>query len=61
MWRFLSRDGREIPVAVSGTLRINNGIVLAEAALAGRGVLVSPSFYVAPMLRDGRLKRVLVD
>jgi DNA-binding transcriptional LysR family regulator len=61
VWRFLSRDGREIPVAVSGTLRINNGIVLAEAALAGRGILVTPSFYVAPMLRDGRLKRVLAD
>jgi DNA-binding transcriptional LysR family regulator len=61
VWRFLSREGREIPVAVSGTLRINNGIVLAEAALAGRGVLVTPSFYVAPMLRDGRLKRVLTE
>ena len=61
VWRFLSREGREIPVAVSGPLRINNGIVLAEAALAGRGVLVTPSFYVAPMLRDGRLTRVLAD
>ena len=61
VWRFLSRDGREIPVAVTGSLRINNGIVLAEAALAGRGILVTPSFYVAPMLRDGRLKRILTD
>jgi DNA-binding transcriptional LysR family regulator len=61
VWRFTARDGREIPVAVSGSLRVNNGIVLAEAAMAGRGVLVTPSFYVAPMLRDGRLKRVLVD
>jgi DNA-binding transcriptional LysR family regulator len=59
VWRFLARDGREIPVAVSGKVRINNGIVLAEAALAGRGILVSPTFYVAPMLRDGRLKRIL--
>ena len=61
VWRFATRDGKELPVAVSGPLRINNGIVLAEAALAGRGVLVTPSFYVAPMLRDGRLKRVLAD
>jgi DNA-binding transcriptional LysR family regulator len=61
VWRFTARDGREIPVAVSGSMRINNGIVLAEAALAGRGVLVTPSFYVAPMLRDGRLKRILTD
>jgi DNA-binding transcriptional LysR family regulator len=59
VWRFTGPDGREIPVAVSGSLRVNNGIVLAEAALAGRGVLMSPSFYVAPMLRDGRLRRIL--
>jgi DNA-binding transcriptional LysR family regulator len=29
--------------------------------VAGRGVLVTPSFYVAPLLRDGRLKRLLQD
>jgi len=59
VWRFTAPDGREIPVAINGNLRINNGIVLAEAAVAGQGVLVSPSFYVAPLLRDGRLKRIL--
>jgi DNA-binding transcriptional LysR family regulator len=59
VWRFASRDGREIPVAVTGSLRINNGIVLAEAAVAGHGVLVAPSFYVAPLLRSGRLRRIL--
>ena len=59
VWRFRAPDGREIPVAVNGTFRINNGIVLAEAAAAGHGILVTPSFYVAPMLRDGRLKRIL--
>ncbi|HET7729230.1 MAG TPA: LysR family transcriptional regulator [Usitatibacter sp.] len=59
VWRFRAEDGREIPVAVSGKVRINNGIVLAEAALAGRGILLTPSFYVAPMLRDGRLRRIL--
>ncbi len=61
VWRFTARNGREIPVAVTGKLRINNGIVLAEAAIAGRGILVTPSFYVAPMLRDGRLQRLLAD
>ena len=61
VWRFTARGGREVPVAVAGRLRVNNGIVLAEAALAGRGVLVTPSFYVAPMLRDGRLRRILPD
>ena len=59
VWRFAARDGREIPVAVSGSFRINNGIVLAEAAAAGHGILMAPAFYVAPMLRAGRLKRIL--
>src|SRR5205085_4654656 len=59
VWRFAAPDGREIPVAVKGNLRINNGIVLAEAAIAGHGILVTPSFYVAPLLRSGRLKRIL--
>ena len=59
IWRFTAPDGREIPVAVNGTFRINNGMVLAEAAVAGHGILVSPSFYVAELLRSGRLKRIL--
>jgi DNA-binding transcriptional LysR family regulator len=59
VWRFIAPDGREIPVAVNGTFRINNGIVLGEAAVAGHGILVSPSFYVAELLRSGRLKRIL--
>ena len=59
VWRFSGPDGRDIPVAVKGSLRINNGIVLAEAAAAGRGIVLAPSFYVAPMLRDGRLERIL--
>jgi DNA-binding transcriptional LysR family regulator len=61
VWRFTAPDGREIPVAVNGTLRINNGIVLAEAAVAGQGILLTPSFYVAPLLRQGRLKRILAN
>ncbi len=59
VWRFTAPEGREIPVAVTGNFRINNGIVLAEAAVAGRGILMTPSFYVAPMLRERRLKRIL--
>jgi DNA-binding transcriptional LysR family regulator len=61
VWRFTAPDGREIPVAVNGTLRINNGIVLAEAAVAGQGILLTPTFYVAPLLRQGRLKRILAN
>jgi DNA-binding transcriptional LysR family regulator len=59
VWRFRGPDGRDIAVAVSGNLRANNGIVEAEAAAAGMGVLLSPSFYVGSLLRSGKLKRIL--
>ncbi len=59
VWRFTAPDGREIPVAVSGNLRANNGIVEAEAAVAGMGVLMTPTFYVGPLIRAGKLRQIL--
>jgi DNA-binding transcriptional LysR family regulator len=59
VWRFRAPDGREVAVAVSGNLRINNGIVEAEAAVAGMGVLMSPAFYVGPLIRARKLKLLL--
>ena len=59
VWRFQGPDGRDIPVAVSGPLRVNNGILLADAAAAGRGIVMGPSFYVAPRIRAGELRRIL--
>jgi DNA-binding transcriptional LysR family regulator len=59
VWRFVAPDGREIPVAVGGNLRANNGIVEAEAAVAAMGILMTPTFYVGPLIRAGRLKRIL--
>ena len=61
VWRFQGPDGRAIPVAVSGPIRANNGILLADAAAAGRGVLMGPSFYVAARIRAGQLRRILAD
>lgn len=59
VWRFQAADGREIPVAVSGSLRANNGILESAAAVAGLGVLMAPAFYVGELLRRGELKRIL--
>jgi DNA-binding transcriptional LysR family regulator len=61
VWRFTAPDGREIPVAVAGNLRINNGIVEAEAAVAGMGILMSPTFYVGALIREKKLKQVLAS
>lgn len=61
VWRFAASDGSEIAVAVSGNLRMNNGLAEREAALQGLGVMMSPTFYVGEMIREGRLRAVLTD
>ncbi|APV49912.1 hypothetical protein BWI17_09580 [Betaproteobacteria bacterium GR16-43] len=59
VWRFTGTDKREIPVAVTGNARVNNGNLECEMAAAGLGLAMVPTFYAAPYLRTGRLKRVL--
>lgn len=49
-WRFLGPEG---PVAV--VLRVNNGIVMRDAAIAGLGISLLPSFMAHEAICDGRL------
>ena len=57
-WRF--RDGDQpFSVRIDGTLRANNGDVLRQAAVAGLGVYLGPTFIVGEDLRAGRLVAVL--
>jgi DNA-binding transcriptional LysR family regulator len=60
-WRFLAADGSECSVQVRGPLRANSGEVLADAAVAGEGIVLQPTFLVADALRDGRLVPILAD
>ncbi|MBE0532949.1 MAG: LysR family transcriptional regulator [Rhodospirillales bacterium] len=57
-WRFRGPGG-PLTVRVAGNLKANNGDVLREAALAGLGVCLAPTFLVGDDLRDGRLRAVL--
>ena len=56
-----SADGREHRVRVQERLRSNNGDFLRQAAVAGAGLLLSPSFIVHESLRCGELVSVLPD
>lgn len=53
-WRFLGSEG---PVAVHPrqVLRVNHGIVMRDAAIAGLGISLLPSFIAHEAIRDGRL------
>lgn len=57
-WRFRGPSG-PLTVRVAGNLKANNGDVLREAALAGLGVCLAPTFLVGDDLRAGRLGTAL--
>jgi DNA-binding transcriptional LysR family regulator len=57
-WVF-EEDGKPWPVALTGRLRVNNGEVARDAAIAGLGIARLPTFILGPALRDGRLVPVL--
>ncbi|MCT2401643.1 LysR family transcriptional regulator [Novosphingobium mangrovi (ex Huang et al. 2023)] len=52
-WGFGRSGDRQ--VAVRGSLHVNNGELLARAAIAGQGIVYGPRFLVAEAIRDGRL------
>ncbi len=56
-WRFESAGGALV-VRPRPALRVNNGLVMRDAALAGLGVALLPSFLVHEELADGRLAAV---
>lgn len=57
-WRFRGPGG-PLTVRVAGNLKANNGDVLREAALAGLGVCLAPTFLVGDDVRAGRLVTAL--
>ena len=60
-WRYRQLDGSMMGVRVSGTMQCNNGDVLRQAALAGLGIIRSPSFIVGCDLQAGTLEAVLTE
>ena len=57
--RFSGPDGQSVSVELRGRFAANNGEALLEAAMAGAGILVSPTFIAGDALRDGRLRQIL--
>ncbi|HUD27593.1 MAG TPA: LysR family transcriptional regulator [Novosphingobium sp.] len=56
-WRFSSPEG-EIVLRPRACLRVNNGIVMRDAALAGLGIALLPTFFVHEQLASGALLRI---
>ncbi|WP_405163296.1 LysR family transcriptional regulator [Nocardia sp. NBC_01499] len=60
LWRFENGD-KEIAVRVAGNLISNDGDVITQWCLAGRGLVMRSLWHVEPLLRDGTLIQVLPD
>ena len=59
-WRLVTKDGPK-KFAVTGRYECDDGDVLTEWALAGRGIVLKPVFEVAEHLKAGRLVTVAQD
>lgn len=59
-WRFRA-GGEEISVPVGGNLSANEATVLTQAARAGAGIALQPTYLVGPLIRSGELLHLLPD
>lgn len=59
-WSF-EHNGETHQVPIKGPLSANNGMALREAAIAGCGIILQPTFLVGDDIRAGRLQVVLDD
>ncbi|HXA48058.1 MAG TPA: LysR family transcriptional regulator [Burkholderiaceae bacterium] len=53
-WRFLDNEGATV-VRAPAALRVNNGDVMRDAAVAGLGIALLPTFIVGESVRAGAL------
>jgi len=61
IWRFRAPDGSAGSVAMQVRVLANNGAMLRDAAIAGEGVILQPSFLVHKAVARGHLVPILRD
>jgi DNA-binding transcriptional LysR family regulator len=61
VWRYREPDGSAGSVAMQARMLANNGGVLRDAAIAGEGVILQPSFLVHEAVAGGDLVPILSD
>ena len=60
-WQFVGKDGEALGVRVGGPVHANNGMLLAQMAVAGGGIVHGPCFILGPLIDSGALVRLLPD
>jgi DNA-binding transcriptional LysR family regulator len=61
LWHYRAADGSPESVQVPVKLKANNGDFLYQAALAGQGLILHPTFYLRDALQNGALVPLLPD
>ena len=61
VWPLLDGFGRELTLEVSGSLKVNNSVMLRQALVAGIGITLTPMFVVRDLLHSGALVAVLPE
>jgi len=60
-WQFSTATHETLTAIPAIRMRANNGDVLAAAAVAGLGVVTSPTFIVSDLIATGKLQTILDD
>jgi DNA-binding transcriptional LysR family regulator len=60
-WQFTGPDNNPLSIRIGGRINANNGMLLAEMAVAGSGIVYAPCFILQPLIANGLLLRVLPD
>lgn len=61
LWRYQDQDGKEGSIRVPAYLQANNGDFLRQAAIAGQGILLGPTFILYQALAQKQLIPILTD
>lgn len=57
----LKKDGKDYPVKIKTAFKSNDPEVLLEAAIAGMGITIMPTFVAGDAIRQGKLTMLLED
>jgi DNA-binding transcriptional LysR family regulator len=60
-WRMTDTDGKTHNIHMSARLLANNGDMILEAAMAGLGITLTPTFIAYRAIQEGRLVAILTD
>lgn len=60
-WSYQGPKGETGEIEMRSSLQANNGTFLTQAAIAGRGVTIEPTFLLCDAVRSGQLEILLPD